>query len=83
MPLVTDFGISHALATSSARAQTTSGAKGTVRWMAVELFGFGSASSTKATKESDVWAFGMTVYVSVVIDDVLIFLLTHCAGNLN
>ncbi len=37
--------------------------KGTTRWTAVELFAF-TDELTIPTKKSDVWAFGMVLYVS-------------------
>lgn len=60
--LVADFGISHALAATTAFATTTGGVKGTVRWMAIELF-TGSLALSQFSKAADVWAFGMTIYV--------------------
>ncbi len=40
-------------------------AKGTVRWMAIELLSLSDVSGvgTIPNEKSDVWAFGMTVYV--------------------
>ena len=65
-PLISDFGLSHMMsATQTLMASTNldGGIKGTVRWMAIELFDIeeGEAGHTKA---SDMWAYGMTVYVS-------------------
>lgn len=64
-PMITDFGLSQMIsATQSIMASTNhdGNVKGTVRWMAVELFDIeeGDAGHTKA---SDMWAFGMTIYV--------------------
>ena len=41
---------------------STSFTKGPMRWMAPELFDI--ETDAHHTKESDVWAFGMTIYVS-------------------
>lgn len=61
MPLLADFGLSLVLSQSqSALATTASGARGTVRWMANELF-----LSPKHTTMTDVWAFGMIAYVRI------------------
>ncbi len=39
--------------------------KGSSRWLAEELLRFSEgAEGSRHTMESDVWAFGMTVYVS-------------------
>ncbi|EJC97441.1 kinase-like protein [Fomitiporia mediterranea MF3/22] len=62
-PLICDFGISRMLsATASVAAITSGGLKGSIRWMAYELLDFESLDGGHHTKESDVWAFGMTVY---------------------
>lgn len=58
-PLVTDFGISHMLA---------SGTYGTMRWMAYEQINVDAEDGLAATRtpytfQTDVWAFGMTVLV--------------------
>jgi len=55
--LVADFGISVLLSASQTLSTTTGGVKGSIRWMAKELF-----DGSNSSKESDVWAFGMTVY---------------------
>ncbi|EJD03396.1 kinase-like protein, partial [Fomitiporia mediterranea MF3/22] len=58
-PVICDFGISRMVSATAAFAATTSGGfKGSVRWMARELILNGHH-----TRESDVWAFGMTAYV--------------------
>ncbi len=54
-----DFGISHIITTSA--ASTTTGVGGSVRWMAVELL---AVEAGKHTKQTDVWAYGMVIYVS-------------------
>ncbi|KLO16775.1 kinase-like protein, partial [Schizopora paradoxa] len=66
-PLLTDFGVSHMIACSlSAAGGTTSNLsspKGTVRWMAKELFQSDEYTDPQPhSKTSDVWAFGMVIY---------------------
>lgn len=62
-PLLADFGISR-LMTSSSSTSSTTGAKGSARWMAFELLSPRmNGASGKHTRESDVWAYGMVVYV--------------------
>lgn len=53
------------LAASSTLAGETTAEKmkGTLRWLAFEFFE-PKKGQTEHTKESDVWAFGMTAYVS-------------------
>ncbi|KLO19000.1 kinase-like protein [Schizopora paradoxa] len=61
-PLLADFGISR-LMTSSSSTSSTTGAKGSARWMAFELLSPRmNGASGKHTKESDVWAYGMVIY---------------------
>ena len=61
VPLVMDFGISHLIG-STTRAETATAAnKGTLRWQARELL---VGTVAHHTKESDIWAFGMTCLVS-------------------
>ncbi len=55
--LLTDFGISQM--TGLTQGCTTDSLGGSVNWLAKEL----CTSQDKHTKETDVWAFGMTVYV--------------------
>jgi serine/threonine protein kinase len=65
-PMLTDFGLSTMRAVSEYMSDTT-GFKGTVRWMAIEFFPLHETSSgcmIKPNEKTDVWAFGMTVYVS-------------------
>jgi len=59
-----DFGLSMMLG-DSLWATTATHATGTVRWMAPELL---DGSSPTVTKESDVYAFGMTALVSYLFD---------------
>jgi serine/threonine protein kinase len=65
-PLLTGFGISRL----NYDGITLSGAsilKGNVRWMAIELIepGVHEQRHNFHTRQSDIWAFGMVVYVSV------------------
>ncbi|EJC99208.1 kinase-like protein [Fomitiporia mediterranea MF3/22] len=60
-PLICDFGMARMLSASLTLAATSSGGiKGSLRWMAYELLDF--SNDSHHTKETDVWAFGMTVY---------------------
>jgi len=65
--MLSDFGVSRVLVASHVTTCTTS-FKGTTRWMAVEFFpqanGTFSGKPATANEQTDVWAFGMTVYVS-------------------
>lgn len=68
-PLIMDFGVSRIMAASMSGMCKTSARsnKGTVRWTAIELFAYSEEPATEssiATEKSDVWAFGMVVYVS-------------------
>lgn len=68
-PLICDFGISRML--DSARSDFVSTThegdpRGTIRWMAVELLNPQAGAQPKHSKETDVWAYGMTVYVSLI-----------------
>lgn len=69
-----DFGISRLLI-ETRNIESTGQLKGSMRWMAIELFPvlpgmadigiitLGLAKAKLPTKETDVWAFGMLVYV--------------------
>lgn len=61
-PLLSDFGISHVLMSeNTAVIKTSSGnTSGTLRWMAYEQL---TADYPIYTIPTDIWAFGMTVYV--------------------
>lgn len=39
--------------------------KGSTRWMAIELHDPPEDSDPKHSKETDIWAYGMTLYVSI------------------
>ncbi len=74
---VADFGVSHACADSVSGLASTlnpTRMKGTIRWMAKELFDVLNESDVVGipNKESDVWSFGMVVYVR-----------SHCKGLLD
>ncbi|KLO05396.1 kinase-like protein [Schizopora paradoxa] len=64
LPLLADFGLSLALSQSqSAMSGTASCVKGTIPWMARELFLSPPDGRTlKHTAMSDIWAFGMVAY---------------------
>ena len=52
------------VASQSSLWQTTSGSlKGTIPWLAIEFLKPGKLQY-RHTKETDVWAFGMTIFVS-------------------
>ena len=58
-----DFGASRISDASLSIGRPSSGDKGTTRWLAIELIRESDAKNY--SEETDVWAFGMTVYVSV------------------
>ena len=60
--LLCDFGCSRMLLASRTMAQPTSTTKGTNQFWAPELISI-DGGSVSQSKETDVWAFGMTVYV--------------------
>ena len=63
-PLLTDFGISHALNPGMMTMQLITNeetASGSIPFMAKEMFTMDREHFY--TKETDVWAFGMTIYV--------------------
>ncbi|KAL5523312.1 hypothetical protein ACEPAF_1579 [Sanghuangporus sanghuang] len=62
---ICDFGCSRMLAASRSLANMSSGIRGTFRYLAYELLATpasGGQTTARHTKETDVWAFGMTVY---------------------
>jgi serine/threonine protein kinase len=68
VPMLTDFGVSRVIAASNVTTDTTS-FKGSTRWTAPELLmpEFDEArvhEPVKAHEKTDIWAFGMTIYVS-------------------
>ncbi|THH03007.1 hypothetical protein EW145_g6609 [Phellinidium pouzarii] len=62
VPLLIDFGISHLTLATSTLESATDARKGTFRWLSPELIfpKDGEQDADVHTKESDVWAFGMT-----------------------
>jgi serine/threonine protein kinase len=85
-PLLSDFGISRVIVTSHVTADTTS-FKGSIRWIAIECVtppdGYSLFRPVIANEKTDVWAFGMTVYVSLVIDSVYLNYNGLHAGSTN
>lgn len=72
-PKLTDFGLSRILDytwTSALRSSSHSSPRGTTRWMTYELVEDGSDSD--CTKESDMWAFGMVIYVSLMMVECMV-----------
>ena len=67
VPMICDFGISRTIVPSSALSNYTQNedSRGTVPWMAVELLDF--ANPRSHSMMSDVWSFGMTIYVRVYV----------------
>ena len=63
-PMLADFGISRFVSVNGEPAEVSY--EGSIRWMARELIRtlMSESSHLVHTKESDVWAFGMVVYVS-------------------
>lgn len=69
-PLLADFGISR-MVLKSLSIESKSSLRGSVRWMAVEMFDVTPKEQFPRSKRflrqsADIWAFGMTVYVSSV-----------------
>jgi serine/threonine protein kinase len=68
--MLSDFGVSRVIVASQVTTDTTS-VKGSMRWMAPELFtppdGASSNQPIEANEKTDVWAFGMTVYVDIIV----------------
>ena len=74
-PKLIDFGASRKTEYSLANLMTTPGLKrgGTIRYVAYELLAFfddediddGPEKDVRCTPESDMWAFGMVIYVSI------------------
>ena len=66
-PLICDFGCARMADASQSFANFTSGIKGTQRYLAYELLvalSLSTEGSSGHTPKTDVWAFGMTVFVS-------------------
>ena len=69
VPMLSDFGISR-IVEESVTVSGTSSLRGNIRWMSIELLDprILNESNTKHefhTKQSDVWAYGMVLYVSI------------------
>ena len=67
IPKLADFGLSRALTYSNVDLKTTSYGrlKGSYQWMAYELLAFIESDDQEilCTKASDMWAYGMVLYV--------------------
>ena len=68
VPLLTDFGISR-IVENSVTVTGTSSLGGNARWMSIELFDTSILEDSDRnhelhTKRSDIWAYGMVLYVS-------------------
>ena len=65
-PLLCDFGVARMVEATASLAigNSTSTLCGTARFMARELLDPPDTGSSPYTRESDMWAFGMTVVVS-------------------
>ncbi|EJD06479.1 kinase-like protein [Fomitiporia mediterranea MF3/22] len=66
--LICDFGYTRIINASQSLAHLTTGngMTGTAHYLSYELIAY-SATYSEHSKESDVWAFGMTVYVSNLV----------------
>lgn len=56
--MLCDFGVSRMILSSESLTTTSGGMKGSLRWMAPELL-----DGAKHSIDSDIWAFGMVIYV--------------------
>ena len=68
IPLIMDFGISHLISSTQTVETATAAGKGSLRWQARELLaddGFQQDGAVHHSKESDIWAFGMTCLVNL------------------
>uniref|UniRef100_A0A1I8HJF1 Protein kinase domain-containing protein n=1 Tax=Macrostomum lignano TaxID=282301 RepID=A0A1I8HJF1_9PLAT len=57
-----DFGLSIKLEQSVSHISASTSPKGTLNFMAPELLGDGESESVQYSRESDIWAFGCSVY---------------------
>ena len=79
--MICDFGCARAEMASQSIAAPTSTLKGTCHYWAPELLDF-NGKGTKMSKQSDVWAFGMTIYVrTLIISQYLLNLLVDANGS--
>lgn len=79
-PLLCDFGISRMIAITQTMGGGGAGVestnlRGSARWMSPELLLPPDDESPLHTKNSDIWAFGMTAYVSPVSLSILYLLI--------
>lgn len=70
-----DFGVSHLISSITPVETATAANKGSLRWQARELLADENGRDVVAhhTKESDVWAFGMTCLVNSHLGTSLIY----------
>jgi serine/threonine protein kinase len=61
--MLSDFGVSSVVIASQIISDPTN-FKGSARWMAIEFYVQNQGILVKANEKTDVWAFGMTIYVS-------------------
>lgn len=66
-PLIAGFGLSVSSRSASLAASPSHGMKGNLRWMAKELVEFSRSEHQDHTTQTDMWAFGMVILVSVYI----------------
>lgn len=60
--IIGGFGATRLMHASLSLGRPSCGAKGNLRWLAVEIIR--SSEPQEYSKECDVWAFGMTIFVS-------------------
>lgn len=75
-PMICDFGISRVMNTTSSLSGNS---PGSLRWMAREFID-GSMNILQPTMKTDVWAFGMTVYVCIHVLMLSISILMYSLG---
>ena len=71
IPKICDFGCARMIASTRTLAQLTATTRGTIQYFAPELLpvdlqaqgSMDAARAPKQSKKTDVWAFGMTIYV--------------------
>lgn len=83
-PKISDFGLSRMTYYSQERLLTsTRDGRGTVLFMAPELFGIEADTEIMPTPASDMWAYGMIIYVSLyfLMSVIPILLSPNIIGN--